>query len=106
MLAFNLSISRTSPAERRVKLITRDEARRRAANMLPDLLRKVDAKNRVPSSSTLVQTLFHSRQRGRVTMIATEIPAAIRPYSMALAPDAPFMKRKATLSIGLLLAHL
>ena len=38
--------------------LTRDEARRRAANMLPDLLRKVDAKNCVPSSGTLVQRCF------------------------------------------------
>jgi hypothetical protein len=46
-------------------------------------------------------TLFHSRQRGRVTIIATEIPAAIRPYSMALAPDAPLIKREARLNMGL-----
>jgi len=41
-------------------------------------------------------------------MIATEIAAAIRPYSMALAPDAPFMKREASLNIGVtprLLTH-
>ena len=45
--------------------------------------------------------LFHSCQRGRVTIIATEIPAAIRPYSMALAPDAPLIKREGSLNMGL-----
>ena len=39
-------------------------------------------------------------------MIATEIPAAIRPYSMSLAPDAPIMKREASLNIGVSLANL
>jgi hypothetical protein len=38
-------------------------------------------------------------------MIATEIPAAITPYSMALAQEAPFTKRKASLSIGLHLTN-
>src|SRR6266849_7458300 len=35
------------------------------------------------------------------TMITTEIPAAIRPYSMAVAPDSSFTKRAIRFFIGL-----
>src|SRR5204862_431643 len=35
------------------------------------------------------------------TMITTEIPAAIRPYSMAVAPDSSFTKRAIRFCIGL-----
>ena len=33
-------------------------------------------------------------------MIATEMPAAIRPYSMAVAPELSFKKRRTSLLIG------
>ena len=35
------------------------------------------------------------------TMITTEIPAAIKPYSMAVAPDSSFTKRAIRFCIGL-----
>jgi hypothetical protein len=35
-----------------------------------------------------------------VAMIATAMPAAMRPYSMAVAPDSSFTKRKKSVLIG------
>src|SRR5207237_10739273 len=43
---------------------------------------------------TLVKVVFNFEPRPCTTaMIATEIPAAMRPYSMAVAPDSSFTKR-------------
>jgi hypothetical protein len=36
-------------------------------------------------------------------IIATEMPAAIRPYSMAVAPDSSLIKRSISLTVGQLL---
>src|SRR5262245_49194617 len=44
---------------------------------------------------TLVNVVFNFEPRPCTTaMMATEIPAAIRPYSMAVAPDSSFTKRE------------
>jgi hypothetical protein len=44
---------------------------------------------------TLVNVVFNFEPRVPTTvMIATEIPAAINPYSMAVAPDSSRMKRR------------
>jgi hypothetical protein len=53
---------------------------------------------------TLVKVVFSFEPRPCMTaMIATEMPAAIRPYSMAVAPDWSFAKDRDEFGHGLLL---
>ena len=54
----------------------------------------------------LVNLVFSVLPRPFTTaMIATEMPAAIRPYSMAVAPETPFTKRTKRFFIGSSLIH-
>ena len=49
----------------------------------------------------LVNLVFSVVPRPLTTaMIATEMPAAMRPYSMAVAPESSFMKRTKRFFIG------
>src|SRR5690242_19411574 len=56
----------------------------------------------LPSWVEIVVKEFLSCPPSELTtvMIATEMPAAISPYSMAVAPDSSFAKRWTTLFIG------
>jgi hypothetical protein len=51
---------------------------------------------------TLVKVVFSLEPRPETTvMIATEMPAAIRPYSMAVAPDSSFTKHASSFFMGM-----
>src|SRR5436305_13217851 len=74
-VGFTAPQTRKAPGSPRPLLCSRDTAYFRLVEMNSNLVLRV-----VPMPLT-------------ATMITTEIPAAIRPYSMAVAPDSSFTKR-------------
>src|ERR1017187_5413876 len=70
------------------------------------LCRNFDLRNYFICAVTLAKVVFSLVPRPLTTaMIATEMPAAIRPYSMAVAPELSFTKRTKRFFIGNSMIH-
>src|SRR5258705_985817 len=84
--------------------IDQDEAKRENPAARPGFCRSapVGRADYFSAVWTLVKVVFSLEPRPETTvMIATEMPAAIRPYSMAVAPDSSFTKHASSFFMGM-----